>query len=87
METLAEKMASITASSARVSETLKERRKRTAELSATHALLKKLQFLFELPSKLKECISNEEYSLGVRYYVRAQKVRMRLLFSLMGMFV
>ena len=85
METLAEKMASITASSARVSETLKERRKRTAELSATHALLKKLQFLFELPSKLKECISNEEYSLGVRYYVRAQKVRQ--LFSLMGMFV
>ena len=74
METLAERMASITAASARVSDTLKERRKRTAELSATHSLLKKLQFLFELPSKLKECIGNEEYALGVKYYVRAQKV-------------
>ena len=75
METLAERMASITAASARVSETLKVRRQRTAELSATHALLKKLQFLFELPSKLKDCIENEDYALGVKYYVRAQKVR------------
>jgi len=74
METLAERMASITAASARVSETLKVRRQRTAELSATHALLKKLQFLFELPSKLKDCIENEDYALGVKYYVRAQKV-------------
>jgi len=74
MDLLAEKMTSITAASAKVSATLKDRRKRTADLSATHALLKKLQFLFELPSKLKECISNEEFSLGVKYYVRAQKV-------------
>ena len=74
MDALAEKMQAITASSAQISEKLKGRRKRTAELSATHALLKKLQFLFELPSKLKECIGNEEYAQGVKYYVRAQKV-------------
>jgi len=39
-----------------------------------HALLKKLAFLSELPSKLKECIENDDLATGVRYYLRAQHV-------------
>ena len=74
MNELEDKMAAITKQSARVSESLRERRQRTAQLAATHGLLKKMEFLFELPEKLKECIADKDYALGVKYYVRAQKV-------------
>ena len=37
-------------------------------------MLKKLQFLFELPTKLKECIAENDLATGVKYYVRAQRV-------------
>ena len=59
MDQLADKMKSVTENSTRVNDALKDRRSRVSELSSTHALLKKLQFLFELPSKLKECIGKE----------------------------
>ena len=74
MAELEDKMAAITKQSARVSDSLRERRQRTAQLAATHGLLKKMEFLFELPEKLKECIADKDYALGVKYYVRAQKV-------------
>ena len=53
MDQLASKMQNITVFSSQISDTLKERRQKIGQLSGTHALLKKLQFLFELPSKLK----------------------------------
>lgn len=74
MAELEDKMAAITKQSARVSDSLRGRRQRTAQLAATHGLLKKMEFLFELPEKLKECIADKDYALGVKYYVRAQKV-------------
>ena len=74
MAELEDKMAAITKQSARVSDSLRDRRQRTAQLAATHGLLKKMEFLFELPEKLKECIADKDYALGVKYYVRAQKV-------------
>lgn len=74
MDQLAAKMKSVTAKSANVNDALKGKRAQVAELSSTHALLKKLQFLFELPSKLNGCIEEENWALGVKFYVRAQKV-------------
>ena len=74
MAELEDKMAAITKQSARVSENLRERRQKTAQLAAQHGLLKKMEFLFELPERLKECIADKDYTLGVKYYVRAQKV-------------
>ena len=74
MNELEDKMAAITKQSATVSENLRDRRQRTAQLAATHGLLKKMEFLFELPEKLKECIADKDYALGVKYYIRAQKV-------------
>ncbi len=74
MDQLAEKMKSVTENSAKVNDALKDRRSKVSDLSSTHALLKKLQFLFELPSKLKECIDEENWALGVKFYVRAQRV-------------
>ena len=74
MAELEDKMAAITKQSARVSDNLRERRQKTAQLAAQHGLLKKMEFLFELPERLKECIADKDYTLGVKYYVRAQKV-------------
>ena len=57
-----------------ITDTLKDRRAKIGELSTTHALLKKLQFLFELPAKLNECIEEDDLATGVKYYLRAQRV-------------
>jgi hypothetical protein len=40
----------------------------------THSLLRKLQFLFELPAKLKTCITEGNFGQGVAFYLRAQRV-------------
>ena len=53
---------------------LKGKRAQVADLSSTHALLKKLQFLFELPTKLNTCIEEENWPLGVKFYVKAERV-------------
>jgi hypothetical protein len=74
MDALAGKMHNISSFSGQISETLKDRRSRIGQLSSTHALLKKLQFLFELPAKLKECIAEDDLPTGVKYYLRAQRV-------------
>lgn len=74
MDQLASKMQNITVFSNQITETLRDRRVRIGQLSGTHALLKKLQFLFELPAKLNECIQEDNLSQGVKYYLRAQKV-------------
>ena len=74
MDSLADKMKTLTQRSAVVNDNLKGKRAKVSELSSTHALLKKLQFLFELPAKLKNCIEEENWSQGVHFYVRAQRV-------------
>uniref|UniRef100_G1SE49 Vacuolar protein sorting-associated protein 51 homolog n=1 Tax=Oryctolagus cuniculus TaxID=9986 RepID=G1SE49_RABIT len=52
MDRLATNMAVITDFSARISATLQDRHERITKLAGVHALLRKLQFLFELPSRL-----------------------------------
>ena len=74
MDQLADKMKTLTQRSAVVNDNLKGKRSKVSELSSTHALLKKLQFLFELPAKLKGCIEEENWEQGVKFYVRAQRV-------------
>ncbi|KAJ6228567.1 vacuolar protein sorting-associated protein [Anaeramoeba flamelloides] len=53
------------------------RRNKIDELSGVHSLLTKLQFLFELPRKLRLCIKMEEYSQGVKFYLQASDVLRR----------
>ncbi|KAG1700935.1 Vacuolar protein sorting-associated protein 51 [Nymphon striatum] len=74
MDGLATNMESITKFSGTVSDTLQDRRQQIDKLSNVHSLLKKLQFLFELPTKLKECLEQESYAKAVGYYTKAQKV-------------
>ena len=66
MDHLASNMSSITEFSASISNTLQERRHKITKLSGVHSLLKKLQFLFELPARLNKCIEMEAYVQAVR---------------------
>ncbi|KAG8182200.1 hypothetical protein JTE90_004138 [Oedothorax gibbosus] len=74
MDCLSSNMSIITEFSGNISSTLQGRRQQISKLSGVHSLLKKLQFLFELPPGLKMCIENGSYAQAVRYYLKAQKV-------------
>jgi predicted AAA+ superfamily ATPase len=62
MDMLAKNMDSITSFSEQISSTLQSSRHQITRLSSVHSLLKKLQFLFKLPNKLKDRIKDENYS-------------------------
>ncbi|XP_071946799.1 vacuolar protein sorting-associated protein 51 homolog [Antedon mediterranea] len=74
MDRLATNMDAITEFSAGISNTLQERRQQISTLSGVHSLLKKLQFLFELPARLKKCIEMKAYGQAVRYYAKTRTV-------------
>lgn len=74
MDRLATNMAVITNFSARISATLQDRHERITKLAGVHALLRKLQFLFELPSRLTKCVELGAYGQAVRYQGRARAV-------------
>nr|XP_045006685.1 vacuolar protein sorting-associated protein 51 homolog isoform X2 [Jaculus jaculus] len=74
MDRLATNMAVITNFSARISATLQDRHERITKLAGVHALLRKLQFLFELPSRLTKCVELGAYGQAVRYQSRARAV-------------
>ncbi|XP_078058912.1 vacuolar protein sorting-associated protein 51 homolog [Mustelus asterias] len=74
MDCLATNMAAITEFSARISNTLQDQHQQITKLSGVHTLLRKLQFLFELPARLNKCIELEAYGQAVRYYSKARSV-------------
>lgn len=74
METLSSRMAKITHFSSSITSTLHDRRQQITKLSGVHTLLKKLQFLFNLPNKLQSCVDQGHYSQAVRYYIKARRV-------------
>ncbi|XP_020607084.1 vacuolar protein sorting-associated protein 51 homolog [Orbicella faveolata] len=74
MDKLAANMSTITEFSEKITGTLQGKRQQITKLSGVHALLKKLQFLFELPSRLNKCVEMKQYGLAVRYYTKARDV-------------
>ncbi|KAM4721664.1 vacuolar protein sorting-associated protein 51 homolog [Rhinophrynus dorsalis] len=74
MDGLAANMAVITEFSATISNTLQERHQHITKLSGVHTLLRKLQFLFELPARLKKCIELGAYAQAVSYHSKARSV-------------
>jgi len=71
MDQLATSMKHITAFSAQVSDKLRSRRQEVSRLSSSHTTLQKLQFILELPNKLKECLSEGQPGQAVMHYSRA----------------
>jgi len=60
----------ISSSSDRISGTLQEKREQIEQLSGVHHLLQKLQFLVELPSRLRQSIAMSAYAEAVAYYAK-----------------
>lgn len=67
MESLAENMQAITDFSDTINATLADKRHRIKKLNGVHGMLKKLQFLFELPARLNKCMEMGSYAQAVRY--------------------
>ncbi|CAL1573815.1 unnamed protein product [Knipowitschia caucasica] len=74
MDCLSANMASITDFSARISGTLQDQHMQITKLSGVHTLLRKLQFLFELPARLNKCLELQAYSQAVNSHRRARCV-------------
>lgn len=51
-----------------INASLCERRERIEELNGTRSLLRKVQFIFDLPHRLRKCMSAENYVGTVKYY-------------------
>ncbi|XP_077403121.1 vacuolar protein sorting-associated protein 51 homolog [Vanacampus margaritifer] len=74
MDCLSANMATITDFSARISGTLEDQHAQITKLSGVHTLLRKLQFLFELPARLNKCLELRAYAQAVSSHRRARCV-------------
>lgn len=74
MDCLSANMSAITEFSARISGTLQDQHTQITKLSGVHTLLRKLQFLFELPARLNKCLELQAYSQAVNAHRKARCV-------------
>jgi len=73
MEQLAGSMTNITTFSSQISDRLRGGRQEVARLSTAHATLQKLQFVLELPEKLKQNIEEGRQGQAVENWLRAER--------------
>ena len=73
MEQLAASMTNITTFSSQISDKLRGGRQEVARLSTAHATLQKLQFVLELPDKLKLSIEEGRQGQAVQDWLRAER--------------
>ncbi|KAJ8276570.1 hypothetical protein COCON_G00083220 [Conger conger] len=74
MDCLSTNMSAITEFSACISGTLQDQHTQITKLSGVHSLLRKLQFLFELPARLNKCLELQAYAQAVGSHRRARCV-------------
>ncbi|KAF2364211.1 hypothetical protein FHG87_005028 [Trinorchestia longiramus] len=74
LQQLQSNMALITESSSAITAGLKERRDELSRLLNAHTTLQKLEFLFQLPDKMDECISKGTLKEGVECYLNTCEV-------------
>ncbi|KAI9104587.1 hypothetical protein DFS34DRAFT_603715 [Phlyctochytrium arcticum] len=77
MEELSRNMAKISNASSTIDVELQEQRAKLAQLHGADNLLKRLNFVIELPRRLAECVKREEYAQAVRYYSRVSNLLQR----------
>ncbi|XP_061350137.1 vacuolar protein sorting-associated protein 51 homolog isoform X2 [Gastrolobium bilobum] len=71
MEQLLEKIMSVQSRSDTVNTSLFEKREHIEKLHRTCNLLRKIQFIYDLPDRLRKCIKSEAYADAVRFYTGA----------------
>ncbi|CAK9152906.1 unnamed protein product [Ilex paraguariensis] len=74
MEQLLEKIMSVQSRSDGVNTSLFEKREHIEKLHRTRNLLRKVQFIYDLPSRLEKCIKSEAYADAVRFYTGAMPI-------------
>ncbi|KAA8543033.1 hypothetical protein F0562_021472 [Nyssa sinensis] len=74
MEKLLEKIMSVQSRSDGVNTSLFEKREHIEKLHRTRTLLRKVQFIYDLPTRLGKCIKSEAYADAVRLYTGAMPI-------------
>ncbi|KAG7971038.1 hypothetical protein I3843_07G115600 [Carya illinoinensis] len=74
MEQLLEKIMSVQSRSDGVNTSLFEKREHVEKLHRTRNLLRKVQFIYDLPARLGKCIKSEAYADAVRFYTGAMPI-------------
>lgn len=74
MEQLLDKIISVQSRSDRVNTSLFEKREHIEKLHRTRNLLRKVQFIYDLPARLGKCIKSEAYADAVRFYTGAMPI-------------
>ncbi|KAK9930732.1 hypothetical protein M0R45_027760 [Rubus argutus] len=74
MEQLLEKIMSVQSRSDGVNTSLFEKREHIEKLHRTRNLLRKLQFIYDLPARLGKCIKSEAYADAVKFYTGAMPI-------------
>ncbi|XP_057440697.1 vacuolar protein sorting-associated protein 51 homolog [Lotus japonicus] len=74
MEHLLEKIMSVQSRSDGVNTSLSENREHIEKLHLTCNLLRKIQFIYDLPDRLAKCIKVEAYANAVRFYTGAMPI-------------
>ncbi|XP_074586193.1 vacuolar protein sorting-associated protein 51 homolog [Curcuma longa] len=74
MEQLLAKITSVQSKSDLVNTSLFEKREHIEKLHRTRNLLRKVQFIYDLPTRLAKCIKVEAYADAVRYFIGAKPI-------------
>ncbi|KAK7396961.1 hypothetical protein VNO78_18125 [Psophocarpus tetragonolobus] len=74
MEQLLEKIMSVQSRSDSVNTSLCENREHIEKMHRTCNLLRKIQFIYDLPDRLGKCIKSEAYADAVRFYTGAMPI-------------
>ncbi|KAK7284582.1 hypothetical protein RJT34_19331 [Clitoria ternatea] len=74
MEQLLEKILSVQSRSDNVNTSLSENREHIEKLHRTCNLLRKIQFIYDLPDRLSKCIKHEAYADAVKFYTGAMPI-------------
>ncbi|KAF8394661.1 hypothetical protein HHK36_020877 [Tetracentron sinense] len=74
MEQLLEKIMSVQSRSDGVNTSLFEKREHIEKLHRTRNLLRKVQFIYDLPTRLGKCIKSEAYADAVKFFTGAMPI-------------
>ncbi|KAL9239757.1 hypothetical protein vseg_014049 [Gypsophila vaccaria] len=74
MEQLLDKILSVQSRSDGVNTSLFEKREHIEKLHRTRNLLRKVQFIYDLPERLAKCIKSEAYADAVKFYTGAMPI-------------
>ncbi|RLN43179.1 hypothetical protein C2845_PM01G28850 [Panicum miliaceum] len=74
MEQLLSKITSVQSKSDTVNTSLFDKRENIEKLHRTRNLLRKVQFIYDLPTRLNKCIKTEAYADAVRFFTGAKPI-------------